>query len=85
MCDRAYTARVGSRVLARPREGASNADVQDHRRGRPVVTDIRLAVPDVKAGDKIPDGRAFLEVLDVRDGDEKPVLIVRSRHGPKNE
>jgi acyl-CoA synthetase (NDP forming) len=46
------------------------------------LTDIRLAVPDVKAGDRIPDGRKFLEVLEVREDDKKPILVVRSGRTP---
>jgi hypothetical protein len=49
------------------------------------LTDIRLAVPDIKAGDRIPDGRNFLEVLEVRDGDEKRVLVVRSGRVPTSD
>jgi hypothetical protein len=40
-----------------------------------LLTPIRLAVPDVKAGDEIRDGRSFLTVLDVKEGDEKAVLL----------
>ena len=40
------------------------------------LSDIRLGVPDVKAGDRIPDGRSFLEVLEVRDGAER--LVTKS-------
>jgi hypothetical protein len=42
------------------------------------LTDMRLAVPDVKAGDRIPRGRDALEVLEVRDGEDKLVLLVRT-------
>ena len=49
------------------------------------LTNLRLAVPDVKAGDRIPRGRDSLEVLEVRDGEEKTVLVVRSGPVPTGE
>ena len=42
------------------------------------LTDIRLSGPDWKPGDRIHHGRDTLEVVDVRAGEEKPVLVVRS-------
>jgi hypothetical protein len=50
------------------------------------LTDVRLSVPDMKPGDRIPRGRDTLEVVDVRDGGEqKAILVVRSRHVSKND
>jgi hypothetical protein len=49
------------------------------------LTNLRLSVPDVRAGDRIPRGRDALEVLEVRDGEEKQVLVVRSGRAPTSE
>jgi hypothetical protein len=49
------------------------------------LSDIRLGVPDMKPGDRIQDGRSFLEVLEVRAGDEKQVLVVRTGRVPKSD
>jgi hypothetical protein len=51
------------------------------------LTNLRLSVPNVRAGDRIPRGRDALEVLEVRadDDEEKPVLVVRSGRVPPSE
>jgi hypothetical protein len=42
------------------------------------LTDIRLSLPDWKPGDRIVRGRDdTLEVVKVREGWDKPVLVVR--------
>jgi hypothetical protein len=44
------------------------------------LTDIRLGVPDWKPGDQIVRARDdALEVLEVRDGEDKTVLVVRPK------
>jgi hypothetical protein len=48
-------------------------------------SDLRLSAPDWKAGDRIPRGRDFLEVVDVRPGAEKTVLVVRTGHVRKSD
>jgi hypothetical protein len=52
------------------------------------LTNLRLAVPDARAGDRIPRGRDALEVLEVRDSDgdeERLVLVVHSGRVPRSE
>jgi hypothetical protein len=49
------------------------------------LTDIRLSAPDWKPGDRIPRGRDTLEVVEVRDGPETQILVVRSGHVPKSD
>jgi hypothetical protein len=46
-------------------------------------TDMRLNAPDWKRGDRIPRGRDFLEVVEVRPGVEKTVLVVRDPEGQR--
>jgi hypothetical protein len=53
--------------------------VQTRGRVRTRLSDIRLGVPNWKPGDQIVRGRDdTLEVVEVRDGDDRQVLVVRS-------
>ena len=42
------------------------------------LEDARLGVADWKPGDRIPQGRDSLEVVDVRAAEKTPVLVVRT-------
>jgi hypothetical protein len=41
------------------------------------LADVRLGPPNWRPGDRIPRGRHTLEVVEVRDGEETQVLVVR--------
>jgi hypothetical protein len=42
--------------------------------------DMRVSSGVWKAGDRIPRGRDFLEIVEVRDGVDRQVLVVRPGH-----
>jgi hypothetical protein len=48
-------------------------------------TDMRLSAPDRKPGDRIPRGRDFLEVIEVRPGVDRDVLVVRTGQGQNSD
>ena len=47
------------------------------------VEDASLGAADWKPGDRIADGRDWIEVIEVRADAETPVLVVRSGRGSK--
>ena len=47
------------------------------------LTNLRVSSAMWKPGDRIPRGSDVLEVVEVRDDPDKPILVVRSRQ-PSN-
>jgi hypothetical protein len=48
------------------------------------LTNLHLGVPDWKPGDQIHSGYDTLEVIEVREADDLPVLVVRSGRVPNS-
>jgi hypothetical protein len=61
-----------------PGKEQASACVQARGEDGTWLTDIRVAVPNWKPGDRIPRGKDTLEVVRVRHDDERDVLVVRS-------